>query len=107
MSKKKETENPEVRQLKEILDGVDAVGTIVEEDLGYLRQRLSELQEAMGKIHDDLAAIKLDQKVLENNQGEVLETLRMLSEKLDRLEVRVVENGQKSGKINDYVDEEL
>jgi len=106
-SKKDQAEFPDLRQLKEILDGVDAVGTIVDEDLGYLRQRLSELQESTSRIHDDLAAIKLDQKVLENNQNEIMETLKMLTEKMDRLEIRIAESGQEPDKLSEMVDDEL
>ncbi len=93
MHKKKETGQAE--KLQEILEGIDATGTIVDEDLGYLRQRLSEIQEEMAKIHDDIRSIKVDQKGIENNQLDILETLKFLTDKLDRIEVRIAEGLEK------------
>ena len=82
--------------MQEILEGVDAVGTIVEEDLEYLRKRLSELHEEISKISDDIKGLKLDQKAAENNQQEILETLKFIIDKLNRIEVKVVEGLEKS-----------
>lgn len=82
--------------LQEIVEGIDAVGTIVEEDLNYLRKRLSEMQEEISKISDDIKGLKLDQKAAENNQQEMLETLKFIIDKLNRIEVKVVEGLDKS-----------
>ncbi len=82
--------------LREILEGVDAVGTIVEEDLGYLRTRLSEIQEEISKMHDEIKSIRLDQKAAENDQQEMLETLKFIIEKLNRIEGKVVEGMEKT-----------
>lgn len=82
----------EADRQQEILEGVDAVGTILEEDLGYLRKRLSEIQEDISKIHEEIRGIKLDHHSIESNQQEMMETLKFLTDKLDRIEVRVAEN---------------
>ncbi|HEQ99872.1 MAG TPA: hypothetical protein ENO22_11095 [candidate division Zixibacteria bacterium] len=101
MPKKKATAKDDPQQ--EILEGIDAVGTIVEEDLDYLRKRLSEIQEEISKIHDDIRAIKVDQKGLENNQLDILETLKFLTDKLDRIEIRIAE-GLEKGEFDDAVE---
>ncbi|NIP43310.1 MAG: hypothetical protein GWO41_05320 [candidate division Zixibacteria bacterium] len=101
MPKKKGAAGGDAQQ--EILEGIDAVGTIVEEDLGYLRKRLSEIQEEISKIRDDIGVIKVDQKGLENNQLDILETLKFLTDKLDRLEIRIAE-GLEKGDFDDTID---
>lgn len=93
--------------LQEILEGVDAVGTIVEEDLQYLRKRLSELQEEISKISDDIKGLKLDQKAAENNQQEILETLKFIIDKLNRIEGKVVEGLEKSELDESYDSDDL
>jgi hypothetical protein len=101
MPKKKGADGGDAQQ--EILEGIDAVGTIVEEDLGYLRKRLAEIHEEISKIRDDIGVIKVDQKGLENNQLDILETLKFLTDKLDRLEIRIVE-GLEKGEFDDTVE---
>lgn len=84
---KKNDKKTDVQQ--EILDGVDAVGTIVEEDLGYVRKRMSELQKSLEDIKDELGALKTEHRILENNQQDMIESLKYLVDKLNHLEIRI------------------
>jgi tRNA A37 threonylcarbamoyladenosine dehydratase len=77
---------------QDILEGVDAIGTIIEEDLNYIKKRFAELQESFTAVNSELASMRLDQKVQENNQVEILETLKFLVDKLDHLEVKMSAN---------------
>lgn len=89
MNSKKETQDQFDDSQAEILEGVDAIGTIIEEDLNYLRQRLGDMQESIGQIQKELAGLRLDQKVYENNQNDMLETLRFLVDKLNHIEIKI------------------
>lgn len=90
MNSKKEPQDQFDDSQAEILEGVDAIGTIIEEDLNYLRQRLGEIQESIGQIQNELAGLRLDQKVYENNQNEMLETLKFLTDKLNHIEIKMI-----------------
>jgi predicted nucleic acid-binding Zn-ribbon protein len=79
---------------REILDGVDAVGTIVEEDLGYVRKRMSELQKSLEDIKDEMVSLKTEHRILENNQQDIIETLKYLVDKLNHIEIRVTGNAE-------------
>ena len=80
---------------KEILDGVDAIGTIVDEDLGKLDSRMDEMTKSLDRIHSALSQLKIDQKSMENNQTDIMDTLRNMSDKLNKIEVRIAEGFQK------------
>jgi len=87
-------ENNDAAQ-KEILDGVDAIGTIVDEDLGKMNSRMEEMTESLNRIHNTLSQFKFDQNNLENNQTDIIDTLKNMSDKLNRIEVRIAEGFQK------------
>jgi phage shock protein A len=94
-------------KLQDILEGVDAVGTIVEEDLNYLRKRLSEMQEEISKMHDEIKSVRLEQRAAENDQREMLETLKFMIEKLNRIEGKVIEGMDKTEISETYDIEDL
>jgi len=87
-------ENKDMAQ-KEILDGVDAIGTIVNEDLGAMNSRMEEMTASLNRIHNTLSQFKLDQNNLENNQTDIIDTLKNMSDKLNRIEVRIAEGFQR------------
>jgi hypothetical protein len=90
MNSKKEPQDQFDDSQAEILEGVDAIGTIIEEDLNYLRQRLGEIQESIVQTQKELAGLRLDQKVFENNQNEIMETLKFLTDKLNHIEIKII-----------------
>jgi len=79
---------------REILDGVDAIGTIVDEDLRYLRERLAETLEFLGQLKRQLNEIQVEVRAISHNQGEQAESLTLLANKLDHLEIRLIEGLQ-------------
>ena len=83
------------RAQKEILDGVDAIGTIVDEDLGRLDSRMDQMTKSLDRIHAALSQLKIDQKSLENNQTDIMDTLKNMSDKLNMIEVRIAEGFQR------------
>lgn len=88
---------PDIRDMtqKEILEGVDAVGTIVNEDLSKMNSRMEEMTASLSRIHDTLKQFKFTQNNLENNQTDIIDTLKNMSDKLNRIEVRIAEGFQK------------
>jgi len=105
----KKAKQQESESQQEILEGIDAIGTIVEEDLGHLRQQLDELQETTGQILKSINDLELSQKLIEDNQNDIMETLKFLTDKLNHLEIKLtsgLEDLTGVGQMESYVSSE-
>jgi len=80
---------------RDILEGVDAIGTIVDEDLKKMNDRMDQMTETLNGIHKSLTQMKTDHKVLDDNQTDITDSLKQLSDKLNRIEVKLAEGFQK------------